>query len=451
MVCLDFLGQCDVLVLNNLSQSSGLQPCLCFACHGALRNRDERRNHEARDRRRASSRPSSVAPSVVSFSSRGAAPDPAPPAATSSYTLTPTVTFASQPRSKRMRTWEPPIQEENPVPELELPNESVMGDEPAQGMFSSDQQQAVSAAEASGLVHVEQVLWSGEIFDEIAADDWEDEVDEEPPLSSDEELPEAPSLGVHATATSSRGTPVRPEPTTDENNPDPFYYPPETPRAPPTPTDVHPNRVVYIIYLLVLWLHSQCHLPFRACNAVLVVFSIVLRAVESPIEPPMYTTLPSVITSLGADPTFKICPVCPGCLEVYPSTTPADATCTKCSSSLFVNTPTPAEQRRGRTTRENPKPHIQFPTKSLEEQLATLLSVPGIEDILETYTTKINNTVPGKYTNIFDGKICQELPGPNSSRFFHPTEEELAAGELRIGVSLGVDWSVLLIVSSVHV
>jgi hypothetical protein len=144
----------------------------------------------------------------------------------------------------------------------------------------------------------------------------------------------------------------------------------------------------------------------------------------------MYTTLPSIINSLRAEPAFKVCPICPGCLEVYPSTTPPNTICTWCGSSLFVTTPTPAEQQRGCTTCKNPKPHIQFPTKSLEEQVTTLLSVPVIEDVLKSYTFKINNSIPRKYTNIFDGKICQDLPGPGLSCFFHPTDNELTHGEL---------------------
>ncbi|KAJ7834059.1 hypothetical protein B0H14DRAFT_3462324 [Mycena olivaceomarginata] len=58
-----------------------------------------------------------------------------------------------------------------------------------------------------------------------------------------------------------------PLPAEDENNPDPFYIAPKATQHLPTATEVHPNRAVYLIYVVVFWLHSQFHLPFRACNA----------------------------------------------------------------------------------------------------------------------------------------------------------------------------------------
>jgi hypothetical protein len=76
----------------------------------------------------------------------------------------------------------------------------------------------------------------------------------------------------------------------------------------------------------------------------------------------------------------------------------------------------------------------------LAEQLATLLSVEGVEAEIEKSIGKAKARVPGVWKNIFDGKVCQELPMADGSWFFFPTEEEVASGELRIGVTMGVDW-----------
>jgi hypothetical protein len=76
----------------------------------------------------------------------------------------------------------------------------------------------------------------------------------------------------------------------------------------------------------------------------------------------------------------------------------------------------------------------------LAEQLATLLSVEGVEAEIEKSIGKAKARVPGVWKNIFDGKVCQELPTADGSRFFFPTDEEVASGELRIGVTMGVDW-----------
>ncbi|KAF7366659.1 hypothetical protein MSAN_00923800 [Mycena sanguinolenta] len=102
--------------------------------------------------------------------------------------------------------------------------------------------------------------------------------------------------------------------------------------------------------------------------------------------------------------------------------------------------PSPGEARRGLKAPENPRPLLQFPMKSLEEQLTALLQIPGMEDELAKSTDRAKSSIRGKWTNIFDGKVCQELPTADGSRFFFPSDEELARGELRIGVTLGVDW-----------
>ena len=85
-----------------------------------------------------------------------------------------------------------------------------------------------------------------------------------------------------------------------------------------TAPDIHENKIVY---LLVFCLHAQCHLPFRACNAVLVCLALIFKSAGVVLEPPMYSTLPSVMTALRADPILQVCPVRPTCQKVYPPST----------------------------------------------------------------------------------------------------------------------------------
>ncbi|KAJ7774087.1 hypothetical protein B0H16DRAFT_1450890 [Mycena metata] len=260
---------------------------------------------------------------------------------------------------------------------------------------------------------------SGELFLPISVDDWE--LPNDSPAPADEENTDGPA------------------PAADENDPGPFYVAPQAASRLPTARKIHPNPVVYLIHVVVLWLHTQFHLPFRACNALLAIFALAFQAGGAPITPPIRTTLPTIIHHLGAELSIQILPVCPSCLEVYPVSSPRDAICTKCSHPLFPTAPT-SSQARNNTAPENPRLYLQFPTKSLAEQLATLLSTEGIETEIENSLGKAKARVPGVWKNIFDGKICQELPTAAGSRFFFPSEEEVAAGELRIGVTMGVDW-----------
>ncbi|KAJ7583887.1 hypothetical protein C8J56DRAFT_1166808 [Mycena floridula] len=299
----------------------------------------------------------------------------------------------------------------------------------------------IEAMEAVGRLIQEIAVGDGAAFEPISIDDWEQGDEEQPweeePGASEPSPPPSPlpfrsPSPIPGPAIPSRSKIAAFRAHTDpkgENSPDPFLHEPSLPFIPPTPADIHPNSFVYIIYLLVLWLHTQCHLPFWACNAILVVFGIVLRSTAAPVDPPMYDTLKSVLNIMSAEPTFRILPVCPKCQDVYPSDIEFTAKCSQCQHPLFKTTPTPAEARRGRTAREKPVPFLQFPEKSLQEQLAAVLQVPGIEELIEQ--SLHHEHVSDVYKNIFDGRICRNLEAPDVTKFFKLTPEQEAAGELR--------------------
>ncbi|KAJ7447760.1 hypothetical protein B0H11DRAFT_2248172 [Mycena galericulata] len=149
-------------------------------------------------------------------------------------------------------------------------------------------------AEALGLAHAQRVEASAEVFIPISDDNWEDAPEDGGP-----EIAPTHSLDVPVLQQAQEF---------DENNPDPFQYTPKPSKPLPTASDVHPNRAVYLIYLVVFWLHAQFHLPFRACSALLSVIALAFQAANAPISPAIHTTLPSVINQLDAEPTFQILP-----------------------------------------------------------------------------------------------------------------------------------------------
>jgi hypothetical protein len=219
------------------------------------------------------------------------------------------------------------------------------------------------------------------------------------------------------------------------NSPDvqatnPRYVPPFSPlqQSLSTPAAIHPNPAVYILYVLVLWLHTMFHLPFRACNAVLTVFAHMLAINGTLTHPPIMTTLPSILSILGGDPTFCILPVCPRCLQVHPSTTPCPNSCKDCQDPLFYS----------KSAKSTYIPRLQFPHKPLEEQLHAILSVPGMEDALEAWRKTARQE--GKYNDIFDGAVCKEIKSHDGGLFFDNVDGKAPDNELRIGVTLGVDW-----------
>lgn len=312
----------------------------------------------------------------------------------------------------------------------------------------------IAAAEQRGAQVLATAFALGDLPDlTIDDDEWEDVSDSDDSDNEDGEPMVMPSTGSTVSPPPSMPpSPIAGEAASDldedqpssasarleqlpTTNADPFRRA-YIPRSIPVPDEVHPHPVVYLVYVTILWLHTQCKLPFRACNAHLVIFSVILSTLAIPMDPPLCTTLLTVMSQLRADADFQELPICTKCLQPFPATTPTSTLCSVCSTPLFNTKPTVVQETQGRSTRAQPKPYLRCPYKSLEEQLVEL--VPEIEHLVDAWRTKPRT--PGKFTDIFDGDVCREVKGPDGLPFFRPDLKEMPNGELRIGVTMGVDW-----------
>ncbi|KIJ06688.1 hypothetical protein PAXINDRAFT_158658 [Paxillus involutus ATCC 200175] len=225
-----------------------------------------------------------------------------------------------------------------------------------------------------------------------------------------------------------------------EDNPDPFKPDEDlvsSVRA--SGNDQHlSSQPLYLvtIYALATWLHLQWHLPRAACNALLSILSCLLIAICPTIVPP-FVTLHSATKVLGLDmPTFEL-PCCPSCREVYPASGSLHTqdTCIPCQVPLFLPDKTMRSNKRTKKI-----PFVKYPYLPISMQLHSILTIPGIENTLDQWRTKPR--ARGQYTDIFDGDICRlKLKAPDGSLFFSnlPHEKQGPAGELRIGLNMGLD------------
>lgn len=196
-----------------------------------------------------------------------------------------------------------------------------------------------------------------------------------------------------------------------------------------------------VIYAFVSWLHLQFMLPRVACQALLAFLARLLTFLDPRVTPP-FVTLQSVRRTLGIDSHIEFLAVCPSCRDVYPSATSkyVQDVCTTCNVPIFSSDQTKRGNRRGNKT-----PLIKYPYLSLSDQLTSILTVPGVEGLLDEWRTKPRKE--GEYRDIFDGEMCRlKLKAPDGGLFFSnlPHETIGPRGELRIGVNLGVDWYVQL-------
>ena len=229
-----------------------------------------------------------------------------------------------------------------------------------------------------------------------------------------------------------------PDPTIDEDTPDPFFVQAEDPDD-HNIADIPAHLIT--VYALVSWLHLQFHLPRAACNVLLGVFALIL-AVFAPSMATPFVTLQSSNRVLGVDKPIHTLAVCPSCQEVYPpSGSPfAQELCTNCKVDLFLE-----DKTQCGNIRTNKTPVVKYPYLPLSEQIKSMLRIPGMESLLDGWREKPR--VLGEYQDIFDGLVCHEkLKGPDGKLFFSNKPDECKGpnGELRIGVNLGVDWWVII-------
>ena len=200
--------------------------------------------------------------------------------------------------------------------------------------------------------------------------------------------------------------------------------------------DVHEVAFIRILYLLVTWLHSQFHVPFRAIAAILGVVNYILISAGA-ITPTTWTpaTFHTVLHHMGLEPDFDVLPCCPTCLEVYPASLSTPDKCIVCKTDLYVDTKT----RKGKQRKQR-IPRLQFPYLSISQQLPMLLSVPGMESMLDSWRKRPRTA--GSYSDMFDGQVARDILGIDGSPFFRnlAVDENGPNGELRIGVAMGVDW-----------
>lgn len=356
-----------------------------------------------------------------------------------------------------------------------MPTQTSMCAAPAGTLLSPARQAALHRDEQCGANVIAEALIPPQAFDVIQDDNWEDDEGDSDgddvvitPCEGDSaEVEDEMDAGGEAsrdghsveTATVGCSPPIPlavpiaqcvPGYKLAENTPDPFFAEDVLPLRPPVPIDrIHPMPGVFLVYLLVSWLHLQFHLPFRACNVILGVFVLVIRAFGVTINPPALSTLPSVMTKLDLEPEFRIFPVCPTCLEVYPDGKHTPGICSRCNSFIYKARPLNARS----SAEAAPTPLLRFPFKSLESQLIALLAVPGVETELDKWRTA--DRTSEVYKDIYDGNICKNLKGHDGQRFFcnDPVDKAGPDGELRIGVTLGVDWYVVdtSCLSSIHI
>lgn len=203
--------------------------------------------------------------------------------------------------------------------------------------------------------------------------------------------------------------------------------------------DAHPDWFGRIIIIMVAILHSKHRVSFRACALILHCVTIILLSlgILHPTQP-LPTTLNTVIHRLDLHDRFTIYPVCGCCHRIFPTDIPTNTLCPDCDSRLFK----PVSDRLFRTVTgrkaQRPPPVCAAPIQVPSSLLANFLARGGNEAACKSWRSR--TVKPGELHDISDGEIWRTMQGPDQTNFFSETE---ASQELRIGVTMSLDWYVL--------
>jgi hypothetical protein len=130
-----------------------------------------------------------------------------------------------------------------------------------------------------------------------------------------------------------------------------------------------PNPI-YLLYVMVAWLHMQCKVVFKACNAVLVVVIYILAlagTVDLSNRRVVYLSLSLVLNNLDVKLDVRVLCICPNYQEPYPAYWPGPFLCNQCHTPVFAETL--SNNPRKRNAHPIVKPVLQCPHISIESQL----------------------------------------------------------------------------------
>ena len=221
---------------------------------------------------------------------------------------------------------------------------------------------------------------------------------------------------------------------------EPLAIPPLSERPPPLEsyTTSHNRWYIRVILLLATYLHTKHHMTFRASNVMLYTLRLIFSSLGL-LDPDvnMPTTLITTLKRLNIEDRFTVMVACPKCHRHYAPNTPITTVCLSCDVPLFTAPSHTLFQRLLGREPPPPPPKMSVPVAPLSQQLSDFLSRPGIEKIVEDWRER--KVIPGKLNCIMDGRVWNEILGPDGKPFFDK-ESLTEPGELRLGVTYAMDW-----------
>ncbi|KAG2742653.1 hypothetical protein P692DRAFT_20879248 [Suillus brevipes Sb2] len=202
----------------------------------------------------------------------------------------------------------------------------------------------------------------------------------------------------------------------------------------------HSEWFARLVMILVAVLHAKHHVSFRACALILFTINTILlglRVLDA--TNPIPVTLHTIINRFDLQDRFTIYPICAGCHRIFSTDTPINALCPDCDSRLFKPISNRLFRRLTGQQSQRPPPACAVPIQLPSSLLADFLARGENEQACTSWKSRL--TVPSELKDISDGEVWKTIQGPDQKPFFSdPDDNE----ELRIGVTMSLDWYILI-------
>lgn len=246
------------------------------------------------------------------------------------------------------------------------------------------------------------------------------------------------------TRTAAAQDPPAPSPrTSDSSDPSSTLQPLRSPLA--TFIKCHSVWYARLVILLVAFLHCRHHVSFRACTLILKVVGLLfvaLGALSTTDEFPR--SMPIVIHRSALTDGFQVRPTCPQCHQLGLASTDPTQKCSACQTPLFKSLPpTTFEWMGGKKSSRRSPPVLATPIRPLSSLLEDFFS----RDDMETKVDEWRNRPPpkqGELRDMPDGAFWNEVKAADDTLFFDKSRTNLEPGEIRLGVTMSLDWCVNL-------
>ncbi len=219
----------------------------------------------------------------------------------------------------------------------------------------------------------------------------------------------------------------------------PFNFPLAKPRRPlyAVYANSHSHWFARLALLVTAFLHTRQNVSFRSCAILLALLnSIFLALGVITFDNELPLTLDTVLRKFELEDRFIIYPLCKKCHRIFQPNIPSDSVCPDCDEELFRTISNSVFRSITGCNAPPPPPFLVTPIQVLSSLLVDCLSKPGIEHTVESYS-KTRILQADIKTDISDGEIWKNAKCPDGTKFFDRNDD---SGELRIGVTMSLDW-----------